>query len=165
MENKEQYIYKDGRYIKLSSFDHGAKIEIVDALPEIGNENTIYLLKEQEESGTNEDNNFYLQYIYKDGKYRLAGGGGSAAAAVKITYSELKALRDNSKLIPGQQYRIIDYVTTTAQENTQSAGHQFDIIVTADDEKTLNENARAALHDGDEYFQKITSDTKLVSAN
>ena len=69
MENKEQYIYKDGRYIKLSSFDHGAKIEIVDALPEIGNENTIYLLKEQEESGTNEDNNLYLQYIYKDGKY------------------------------------------------------------------------------------------------
>lgn len=84
---------------------------------------------------------------------------------VKITYSELKALRDNSKLIPGQQYRIIDYVTTTAQENTQSAGHQFDIIVTADDEKTLNENARAAIHEGDEYFQKITNDTKLVSAN
>ena len=142
----------------------GAKIEIVDALPEIGNENTIYLLKEQEESGTTEDNNLYLQYIYKDGKYRLTGGG-STAATVKITYSELKALRDNSKLIPGQQYRIIDYVTTTAQENTQSAGHQFDIIVTADDEKTLNETARAALHEGDEYFQKITSSTKLVSAN
>ena len=70
----------------------------------------------------------------------------------KITYSELKTLRDGGKLVPGQQYRITDYHCTTAQENTQSADHQFDIIVTADDEKTLNENARAIQHEGDTYF-------------
>lgn len=69
-----------------------------------------------------------------------------------ITYSELKSLRDNSGLTAGQQYRITDYVTTTAQENTQSAGHQFDIIVTADDVDKLNENARATQHSGDTYF-------------
>ena len=71
---------------------------------------------------------------------------------VELTYFELKTLRDSSCLIPGQQYRITDYITTTTQENTISAGHQFDIIVTADSEITLNEIARACLHDGDTYF-------------
>lgn len=71
---------------------------------------------------------------------------------VLITWSELKTLRDNGKLIPGTQYRITDYVTTTAQKNTRSAGHQFDIIVTADSENTLNEEARACIHEGDTYF-------------
>ena len=65
---------------------------------------------------------------------------------ISLTYSELKSLRDNKQLVPGQQYRITDYVTTTAQANTQSAGHQFDIIVTADDVNKLNENARAINH-------------------
>jgi hypothetical protein len=65
---------------------------------------------------------------------------------------DLVALRDNSQLVPGQQYRITDYVTTTNQWNTQSALHPFDIIVTADDEKTLNEEARACIHEGDTYF-------------
>ena len=69
-----------------------------------------------------------------------------------VTYDELVALRNNSKLVPGQQYRITDYVTTTIQEITQSAGHQFDVIVTADDINVLNENARAIQHDGDTYF-------------
>jgi hypothetical protein len=71
---------------------------------------------------------------------------------VELTYSELKTLRDSSNLITGQQYRITDYITTTTQENTISAGHQFDIIVTADSENTLNEIARACLRDGDTYF-------------
>ena len=71
-----------------------------------------------------------------------------------ITYLNLKSLRDNSQLIPGQQYRITDFVTTTAQENTRSAEHQFDVIVTADNENTLNEVARACLHEGDTYFSE-----------
>ena len=50
------------------------------------------------------------------------------------------------------QYRITDYQCTTVTSNTKSAGHQFDIIVTADDESTLNEVARAAKHDSDTYF-------------
>lgn len=75
-----------------------------------------------------------------------------ATPLIPITYSELKSLRDNEELVPGAQYRITDYVTTTKQEDTQSAGHQFDIIVTADSENTLNEKARAIQHDGDTYF-------------
>ena len=69
-----------------------------------------------------------------------------------ITYSQLKYLRDNSKLIPGCYYRITDYQCTTSQVNTKSAGHQFDIIVRADSENKLNEEASAIQHEGDEYF-------------
>ena len=63
-----------------------------------------------------------------------------------VTYEELKDLRDSGKLIPGQQYRITDYVTTTSEADTQSAGHQFDIIVTALDENTLSEIASACIN-------------------
>ena len=73
-------------------------------------------------------------------------------ALVEVTWQELKGKRDASLLTPGQQYRITDYVTTTVQADTRSAGHQFDIIVTADDVDKLNENARACLHEGDTYF-------------
>lgn len=69
-----------------------------------------------------------------------------------ITYSQLKYLRDNGKLIPGCYYRITDYQCTTSQANTRSAGHQFDIIVRADSENKLNEEASAIQHEGDEYF-------------
>ena len=71
---------------------------------------------------------------------------------IEIEYNQLKSLRDNSQLIPGASYRITDYITTTIQENTTSAGHQFDIIVTALDESTLSEEAKAIQHDGDTYF-------------
>ena len=66
---------------------------------------------------------------------------GKIAPAVSITYAALKALRDGGTLKPGQYYRITDYVTTTAQAETQSAGHVFDIIVRADSASVLNENA------------------------
>ena len=69
-----------------------------------------------------------------------------------ITYSELVTLRDNSQLIPGKQYRITDYITTTTQAETQSAGHQFDVIVIADTVNILNETARITNHEGDTYF-------------
>ena len=75
------------------------------------------------------------------------------SSTLAVTYSALKSLRDNSKLNPGQHYRITDYVTTTTQDNTQSAGHAFDVIVRADSENVLNENAYAALHSGDTYFE------------
>lgn len=71
---------------------------------------------------------------------------------ISVTWSELKEMRDNATLKPGQQYRIIDYVTTTVQEKTHSAGHPFGVIVTADSESTLNEEARACIHEGDTYF-------------
>lgn len=80
-------------------------------------------------------------------------------AMLNVTYSELKSLRDNSQLVPGRQYRITDYVTTTTQSNTQSAGHRFDVIVIADDVNVLNENARAIQHVGDNYFSNSDLNT------
>ena len=91
----------------------------------------------------------------------LLGSGNidiSATPMVETTWAALKALRDNSQLIPGMQYRITDYVTTTAQANSSSAGHQFDVIVVADAADKLNENARAALHAGDTYFASCKLD-------
>jgi hypothetical protein len=83
------------------------------------------------------------------------GGGGAADLSVSITHSELKALRDGGNLAPGTWYRITDYQTTIPPNFTadvHSAGHLFDVIVRADDDRHLNENAYAAHHGGDAYF-------------
>ena len=61
-------------------------------------------------------------------------------------------MRGNGNLAPGMKYRITDYVTTVDQEDCRSAGHPFDLIVTAIDHHTLDENARATIHEGDDYF-------------
>lgn len=82
-------------------------------------------------------------------------GGDTPSSATNITYSELKAKRDGGTLSPGQFYRITDYVTTVNPEEyayARSAGHQFDIIVRADSEIALNEQAWAIQHEGDTYF-------------
>lgn len=76
----------------------------------------------------------------------------SVVEAKPITYSDLYALRKEGELKPGAFYRITDYQTMTSQENTRSAGHQFDIIVQALDKHTLSEKAHAIQHDGDTYF-------------
>lgn len=48
----------------------------------------------------------------------LVEGGGGKEPMQEVTYAELKALRDNSQLVPGQQYRITDYVTTNPKKDT-----------------------------------------------
>ena len=78
--------------------------------------------------------------------------GAASNQIISISYTDLKTLRDNAQLVPGQQYRITDYTCTTTQENTRAVGHAFDIIVTVDDVSTINEVARAVKHDGDTYF-------------
>ena len=81
--------------------------------------------------------------------FENGGGDIDTKDLVEITYGELKRLKENNELTPGRQYRITDYVTTTVQENTQSAGHQFDIIVTALNEYALSEEANAVIHEFD----------------
>lgn len=71
-----------------------------------------------------------------------------------VEYLELLSLRNEAKLVPGRRYRITDYITTTNAENTKSAGHRFDIILVADTDSSLNENAYATLHNEDDYFIK-----------
>ena len=70
----------------------------------------------------------------------------------ETTWANLKTLRDGSNLVPGSYYRITDYTCVTCQENTKSAGHQFDIIVQALDTNKLSEEARTTQHAGDTYF-------------
>lgn len=79
-------------------------------------------------------------------------GEGGGPAITKVLYSQLVALQQASMLEPGMQYRIIDYECTTTQEGTDVIPHPFDIIVVADDENTLNENARAMVRDSDVYY-------------
>lgn len=76
--------------------------------------------------------------------YRIEDSTGKIC---KLKWKELKTLRDSAALVAGAKYRIIDYVTTTVQENTRSAGHQFDIIVTALTEGKLSEEASATMHE------------------
>lgn len=73
---------------------------------------------------------------------------------VNVTYAELKVLRDEGKLIAGQMYRMTDYETTCTWANTQVAGHPFDLVLTALDNKTLDEKCSAiqSARDKDGYF-------------
>lgn len=77
----------------------------------------------------------------------------------KVTWSELVDLRDDSSLDPGKYYRITDFITTTSQTNTKSAGHQFDIIVLALSNSMISEVAKVTQHEEDTYF----SNSKLES--
>ena len=70
----------------------------------------------------------------------------------KILYSDLVIARNNGKLIPGRYYRITDYITTTSQSDTKSAGHLFDIIVLALEPDVLSESACSCLRESDTYF-------------
>lgn len=97
------------------------------------------------------------------------GGGGGSDLMVSITHADLLALVNSSSLTKGQQYRITDYVATVDTDvyNPDNVGffarsnnHAFDIIVVADSENKLNENARAIRHNGDTYFP---SNTKFES--
>lgn len=77
----------------------------------------------------------------------------SESHLTNVTYSQLQSLKNQSKLTPGTHYRITDYRTTSSQENTAVANHNFDIIVMALSEDTLSEDAKAIKHEGDTYFE------------
>ena len=74
---------------------------------------------------------------------------------IRVTYSELKQLRNNSELLPGTWYRITDYDTTVYNNaNARAAGHPFDILVMAIDVNQLSEDAKAvhSARDTEGYF-------------
>ena len=93
-----------------------------------------------------------LVYSADSEKWVNAAAKGGAGLE-EITWADLKAKRDAGELTPGGQYRITDYVCTTTQAESQAVSHPFDIIVVADSESVLNENARAIAKDGDTYYQ------------
>ena len=69
-----------------------------------------------------------------------------------VTREDLLALISNNELVPNSSYRITNYTTTTVQFNTASAGHDFDIIVTALSTNELSEIASCVKKSGDTYF-------------
>lgn len=77
---------------------------------------------------------------------------GKTSQTINVTYSQLRQLKNNSALIPGQSYKITDYTTTTGLANTSVAGHDFDIVVVANSISTLDCKAKAIQHSGDTYF-------------
>ena len=83
-----------------------------------------------------------------------SGGGGGGGSIISKTWAALKFLRDTKTLVPGQSYRIIDYTTTIVQANATSAGHDFDVIVTALSDNELSEDAKCVRKDGDTYFNR-----------
>lgn len=72
--------------------------------------------------------------------------------AKETSWSDLITARDKGNLVPGQQYRIIDYATKTNGGDFENAGHDFDIIVEAISNNELSEFAKAAQRAGDTYF-------------
>ena len=68
---------------------------------------------------------------------------------IKGSYSTIKGYATNKQLIPGQQYQITDYkaaVASPTDKSYQSAGHQFDIILTATTNSTFDDYAKAINH-------------------
>lgn len=97
-----------------------------------------------------------VRYTSYDGSNKFIpvvdGENGVPRTLVVTTHAELKAMRDAGKLTPGSLYRITDYQCTTTQENTRSAGHQFDIVLLALSENKLAEEGWAMMHENDTYF-------------
>lgn len=100
--------------------------------------------------------------IYTHGQFYLCSGSDYDDSELRdyienqryceVTHSELANLKNNSKLTPGTHYRITDFVTTTKQNSTRSANHNFDIVVQALTTNILSEDVRAVKHAGDTYF-------------
>ena len=101
----------------------------------------------------------FFRYDGPSAKTKLSGGlfeviEEQAKKVVEINHSSLLALRENGELVAGRLYRITDYITTTSQTDTQSAGHPFDVIVLALSESEISEQAWAiqSERDTDGYF-------------
>ena len=70
-----------------------------------------------------------------------------------ILYEDLFELWERGDLSTGMQYLITDYTTTTAQADTQSVGHDFDVVVTALSTNELSEVASCVRKSSDTYFE------------
>lgn len=103
-----------------------------------------------------------LHKVSKTGSYNdlLDTPDLSASLYEEITYSSLLTKIGNSQLVKGKMYRITDYETTTTQQNTYSAGHPFDLVVTAISTNELDHRASALERAGDTYFYTAKSDLR-----
>lgn len=74
---------------------------------------------------------------YVDGKVETI----DTAELINVTYEEMLEKSLMGKLTAGAKYRIIDYYTTVEQEGVMAETGQFDIVVVADSEYMVNEEA------------------------
>lgn len=73
---------------------------------------------------------------------------------ININHADLCDLKNAGNLVPGQKYRIEDYVTIINEAGKFSDEHPFDIVVTALSENTLSEEASAIAHEEISFFDK-----------
>ena len=73
---------------------------------------------------------------------------------IKLTYAQIKTLKDNDQLIAGRTYLITDYSTMTIDPETQSAGHDFDIVLKANTTNSFETICSAHLRAGTNYFEE-----------
>ena len=79
---------------------------------------------------------------------------------INITYAELVNMKENNLLIPGQYYRIIDYITSFNNTLTdiKSAGNKFDIVVLAGSTNELFEDCYLLFPDANVNNFKIQAE-------
>lgn len=101
--------------------------------------------------------------------YEIGGTGGGEV--IETTYSELKALKDSSGLVPGQKYKITDYETRIKNvainanaeiPRVKSANHRFDLTVTANSTNSFDALAKASKNKDDSYFNNSNLDAWTV---
>lgn len=125
---------------------------------EVTQSGDIYVLGIGNYEGNNIDSAQTLQYCLNN--INVEPGDIECNMMVNVTYDELVNLCLENMLQPGAQYRITDYETATVQNGTMSAGHKFDIIVSALTENTLSENASACYHD-DIITRELSNHTEI----
>lgn len=143
-QNPNDIWLKDGKFYRSTSEGW----TIIDSELEYTNKET--MIADNPKGGTiGIDKESGEPSIYNDVTKQWSPLGGGVT---ETTWQELKDKRDAGKLTPGALYRITDYQCTTTQENTRSAGHQFDIVLLALSEDKLAEEGWAMMHNGVDMF-------------
>lgn len=103
---------------------------------------------------TGSNNPAAYKWMRTKGEDDNGGGAGIATLQMEATYAELVQMATDGQLIKGMRYRMTDYETMTSQGGTTSAGHPFDLILTALDEYSFSERCSAvrSARDLDGYF-------------
>lgn len=110
-----------------------------------------------------------INTITVNGTTYQIGGSGSGSAAIETTYAELKSLKDSNSLVPGQQYKLTDYETLIKAGGSskgklvaKSAGHRFDLTLTASTTNSFNAIAKASKRADDDYFLNSNLDAWII---
>lgn len=116
--------------------------------------NKAYLGIYTDSEATGSNNPAAYQWMRTKGEDGNGGGTGIATLQMEATYAELVQMATDGQLIKGMRYRMTDYETMTSQSGTTSAGHPFDLILTALDEYSFSERCSAvrSARDLDGYF-------------